>query len=179
MAKTKIFSLKLTDVINGVLVVDLSGGEREILERGIQINRTGFDFCCFDFSDHTQDWFRQYLCKLRKRGLIVRTLNGRPAFYRIKGENTGPERKDITLEGMGVGTNMQQIINEASKQIPQLHDIKIQFPSKQLHRNAIKKGKIPNKYNKGIFEKDFSLSQDLSALSFSKSNNSNFLHSEP
>jgi len=41
--------LKLTDVINGVRVRDLSGGEKEILEKGIQFNRTGFDFTFYDF----------------------------------------------------------------------------------------------------------------------------------
>ena len=148
MPENKPFSLKLTDVINGVRVRDLSSGEREILERGIQINRTGFDFTCFDFryketkeedsAKKVQLWFRQNLYKLRKRGLIVRTIDGRPCSYRIKGENTGPERKDITLEGMGVGTNMQQIINESSKQIPSLHDIKIKFSSKQLHQKCCK-----------------------------------------
>lgn len=159
MPKSKKFSLKLTDVINGVRVKDLSNGEKEVLEKGIQINRTGFDFTFYDFGKDRQNWFRQYLHKLRKRSLIVRTVDGRPCSYRIKGENTGTERKDITHEGMGVGTNMQQIINESSKQIPALHDIKIKFSSKQLHRNAVKLGKTPHKHNKGIFEKDVYISK--------------------
>ena len=155
--------MKLTDVINGVRVSELTGGERIILEKGIQINRAGFDFTCFDFRQYGQNWFRQYLHKLRKRGLIVRTVDGRPCSYRIKGENTGTERKDITLEGMGVGTNMQQIINESSKQLPFLHDIKIKFLSTQLHRNAVKLGEIPHKDNKGIFEKDVHINRFITA----------------
>jgi len=163
MSKNISFSLKLTDVINGVRVRDLSDGEREFLEKCIQINRTGFDFTCYDFGKDRQIWFRQNLYKLRKRGLIVRTVDSRPCSYRIKGENTGTERKDITLEGMGVGTNMQQIINESSKQLPFLHDIKIKFSSKQLHKNAVKLGKIPHKNNKGIFEKDVYINRFITA----------------
>ena len=153
MSKSKKFSLKITDVINGVRVNNLSLGETEILEKGIQINRIGFDFVCYDFGKDRQNWFRQNLHKLRKRGLIVRAGDGRPCSYRIKGEYTGWERKDITHEGMGVGTNMKNIINETSKKIPSIHDIKIEFKSEDTYRNAIKLGKIPNPKNKGIFEK--------------------------
>jgi len=163
VSDNKPFSLKLTDVINGVRVSDLTGGERKLLERCISINRTGFDFTCFDFREEGQNWFRQHLYKLRKRGLIVRTVDGRPCSYRIKGENTGTERKDITLEGMGVGANMQQILNESSKQLPYLHDIKIKFSSKQLHRNAVKLGGVPHKDNKGIFEKDVYINRFITA----------------
>jgi hypothetical protein len=155
--------LKLTDVINGVRVSDLSSGEKIVLEEGTRINRTGSDFTCFDFRRYGQNWFRQQIYKLRKRGLMVRTVDSRPCSYRIKGENTGTERKDITLEGMGVGANMQQILNESSKQLPFLHDIKIKFLSTQLHRNAVKLGEIPHKDNKGIFEKDVHINRFITA----------------
>jgi hypothetical protein len=155
--------LQLTDVVNGVRVNSLSRGEREIYERGKLIHRTGFDFTYYDFRDHTQIWFRQNLSKLRKKGLIVKTENGRPCSYRIKGEYTGPERRDVTLEGMEVGANMKNIINESSKQIPALHDIKIKFASKQLHKNAIKLGNIPDKHNKGIFDKGIYISNHITA----------------
>ncbi|TAK16093.1 MAG: hypothetical protein EPO37_08995 [Nitrosarchaeum sp.] len=82
---------------------------------------------------------------------------------RIKDDYAGSKLKKTTEEGIGVSTTMQQIINESSSQIPALHDIRIKFPSKQLHQNAVKAGKIPNSRNKGIFEKGINVSKDITA----------------
>ena len=64
---------------------------------------------------------------------------------------------------MGVGTNMQEIINEASKQIPTIHDVKIKFSSKQLYKNAVEKGMDVNPTNKGIFLDKKTLAKDIYA----------------
>jgi hypothetical protein len=82
---------------------------------------------------------------------------------RIKDDYGGLTLKETTKEGIGVSPNMQQIINESSKQIPALHDIRIKFPSKQLHQNAINAGKMQNSRNKGIFEKGIHVSKDITA----------------
>ena len=144
--------MKVTDESNGLHVEDLSPKLQEFVREGKIINRLGQDFCCKDFPDLGDSLFRQRIFKLRKLGWIVTTCRGWFSYYRIKGEYTGWERKDLTHEGMGVGTNMKNIINEASKKIPSIHDIKIEFKSEKTYQNAIKAGKIPNPKNKGIFE---------------------------
>ena len=152
MLKRKNPSLKVTDESNGLHVEDLSPKLQEFVREGKIINRLGQDFCCKDFPELGDSSFRQKIYKLRKLGWIVTTCRGWFSYYRIKGEYTGWERKDLTHEGMGVGTNMKNIINEASKKIPSIHDIKIEFKSEKTYQNAIKVGKIPNPKNKGIFE---------------------------
>lgn len=145
--------MKVTDQNNEYNINSLSPKLREFVRKAIRINRMGHDFCRADFPEIKKDsTFRQTIFKLRKLGLIVTVSNGWFAYYRIKGEYTGFERKDITHEGMGVGTNMKNIINETSKQIPSIHDIKIEFNSADTHRNAVKSGRVPNSKNQGIFE---------------------------
>ena len=144
--------MKVTDESNGLQIENLSPKLQEFVKKGKIINRLGQDFCCKDFPELGDTLFRQRIFKLRKLGWIITNCKGSHTYYRIKGEYTGWERKDITHEGMGVGTNMKNIINETSKKIPSIHDIKIEFKSEDTYRNAIKLGKIPNPKNKGIFE---------------------------
>jgi len=157
--------LKVTDENNGLRIEDLSPKLQEfVVKKGRMINRLGQDFCRKDFPEiKSDDVFRQRIFKLRKLGWIVTTCKGYHTYYRIKGEYTGRERRTITHEGMGVGTNMQDIINEASKQIPTIHDIKIKFSSKQLYKNAVKRGIVVNPTNKGIFLEEKTLAKDIYA----------------
>jgi len=155
--------LKATDESNEYSINGLSPKLREFIEKGRRINRLGQDFCFRDFPELKKGTFRQRIRRLRERGWIVTTIKGWFSYYRIKGEYTGRERRTVTHEGMGVGTNMQNIINEASKQIPTIHDIKIKFSSTQLYKNAVKKGMIPNKQNKGIFLDKKTLTKDIYA----------------
>jgi len=162
--------LKVTDESNGLRVEDLSPKLQEFVRKGRRINRLGQPFCVKDFPELRKDkndkkcnLFRQTIYKLRKLGWIVTVIKGWYCYYRITGENTGYEKRMITQEGMEVGTNMQDIINESSKQIPAMHDIKIKFSSKQLYKNAIKKGLTPNPQNKGIFLEKLTLARDVYA----------------
>jgi len=155
--------LKVTDESNKYRVNSLSPKLQEIVRRGKIINRLGQDFCFRDFPEIEHGAFRQRIRRLREKGLIVTTIRGWFSYYRIKGEYTGRERRTVTHEGMGVGANMQEIINEASKQIPTIHDIKIKFPSKQLYKNAIKQGMEVNPTNKGIFLDKLTMAKDIYA----------------
>lgn len=82
---------------------------------------------------------------------------------KIKDSYDGLTLKETTEEGIGVSPTMQEIINESSKQAPSLHDIRIKFPSKQIHQNAIQAGKTPHSRNKGIFEKGITISKYITA----------------
>jgi len=155
--------LKVTDESNRYSIRDLSPKLQEFVKKGRRINRLGQDFYCKDFPELGDNLFRQRIFKLKELGWIVTTIRGWFCYYRIKGEYTGRERRTVTHEGMGVGTNMQDIINEASKQIPTIHDIKIKFSSKQLYKNAVKKGMDVNPTNKGIFLEEKTLAKDIYA----------------
>jgi len=120
--------LKVTDESNGLHVEDLSPKLQEFVKKARSINRLGQDFFVKDFPEfRSAESFRQTIYKLRKRGWIVTVIKGWFTYYRIKGEYTGWERKDLTHEGMGVGTNMKNIINETSKKIPSITFPKCHF----------------------------------------------------
>ncbi|WP_428324918.1 hypothetical protein [Nitrosopumilus sp.] len=155
--------MNVTDQCNELRIEDLPPKLQEIVIHGRKKNRLGQDFCFRDFPYLSHGAFRQRIHRLRNLGWIVPTSSGWISFYKIKGEYTGRTRRTVTNEGMVVGTNMQEIINEASKQIPTIHDIKIKFPSKQLYKNVIKIGMTPNSSNKGVFLKKYALGQDISA----------------
>jgi hypothetical protein len=155
--------LNVTDQSNNHSINSLSPVLREFAKKIQRINRTGQDACVRDFPELKKNAFRQRIKRLKEKGLIITVIKGTFAHYKIKGENTGRTKRTVTHEGMGVGTNMQEIINEASKQIPTIHDIKIKFPSTQLYKNAVKKGMISNSSNKGIFLDKLPLAKDIYA----------------
>lgn len=155
--------MNITDKCNKYDINSLSPKLQEFVRKGKSINRLGHDFCFRDFPELEHGAFRQRIRRLRELGWIVTTVKGWMSYYRIKGEYTGRERRTVTHEGMGVGTNMQEIINEASKQIPTIHDIKIKFSSKQLYINAVKNGMDVNPTNKGIFLPKKTLERDIYA----------------
>ena len=156
--------MNVTNRNNEYSVNSLSPKLKEIVIKGRRINRMGQLFCRKDFPEIKNDnTFRQNIYRLRKQGWIITPIRGWLSHYRIRGEHVGNERRTVTHEGMGVGTNMQEIINEASKQIPAIHNIKMKFPSKQLHKNAIKNGMTTNPSNNGILLDKLTLSRDIYA----------------
>ena len=155
--------MTVTNESNEYSISQLPPKLKEFVKRAQVIHRLRDDFCFRDFPELTHGAFRQNVSRLRKLGLIVTTVKSWFSYYKIKGEHTGRTRRTVTNEGMGVGTNMQEIINEASTQIPTMHDIKIKFSSNQLYKNAVKQGMIPNKQNKGIFLETITLSRDVYA----------------
>ncbi len=155
--------MKITDENNTIQDNRLTLKEQAFVNRGREINRLRGAFCYRDFPELTKNSFRQMIHTLKQKGMLIRVVKSNPCYYKIKGEDIGWIREDLTHEGMGVGTNMQYIINEASGQIPSLHDIKITFPSTQLYKNAIKLGKIKNKHNGGIFEKNIQITNEITA----------------
>jgi hypothetical protein len=155
--------LKVTDQSNKYSINSLSPALRDIVQRGRAINRLGEYFSFRDFPELKHGAFRQRIKRLKELGWIVTPIKGWIAHYKIRGEYVSAERRTVTKEGMVVGTNMQEIINEASTQIPTIHDIKIKFSSTQLYKNAVKKGMDVNTSNKGIFLDKLSLAKDIYA----------------
>lgn len=155
--------MKVTDESNNHSINSLSPILKEFAKNGQRFNRTGQDFCVRDFPDIEKGTFRQRIRRLKQKGLIITTIKGTFSYYKIKGENTGRTKRTVTHEGMGVGANMQEIINEASKQIPTIHDIHIKFPSQQLYKNAIKTKIKVNPQNKGIILDKLTLTKDIYA----------------
>ncbi|ABX13271.1 hypothetical protein [Nitrosopumilus maritimus] len=155
--------MNVTDESNNHSINSLSPTLKEFAKKIQSKNRMGQDVCVRDFPELKEGAFRQRIKRLKDKGLIITVIKGTFCHYKIKGENTGRTKRTVTNEGMVVGTNMQEIINEASKQVPTIHDIKMNFPSVQIYKNAIKKGMVPNKHNKGIFLDSLTLSKDIYA----------------
>jgi len=154
--------IDVTDESNNHSINSLSPVLREFAKKIQRKNRMGQNVCVKDFPEIKQGAFRQNIKRLKDKGLIITVIKGTFCHYKIRGE-VGRTKRTVTHEGMGVGTNMQDIINEASKQIPTIHDIKIKFPSTQLYKNALKNGMTPNKHNKGILLGKFTLAKDIYA----------------
>ncbi|WP_428324351.1 hypothetical protein [Nitrosopumilus sp.] len=155
--------MKVTDQCNNHSINSLSPTLKEFAKKIQRKNRLGHDVCVRDFPELKAGTFRQRIGRLKEKGLIINTSKGTFCYYKIRGEYTGKTKRSVTKEGMVVGTNMQEIINEASKQIPTIHDIKIKFPSKQLYKNLLEKGMHPNPSNKGIFLEKQTLVKDIYA----------------
>jgi hypothetical protein len=159
--------LNVTDQSNNHSIIHIINSLSPVLKefaKKIQVkNRLGQDVCVRDFPHLKKSTFRQRIKRLKEKGLITTVIKGTFAHYKIRGENTGRTKRTVTHEGMAVGTNMQEIINETSKQIPTIHDIKIKFQSTQLYKNAIKKGMTPSPSNKGIFLDELPLAKDIYA----------------
>jgi len=153
----------VTDESNKYRINSLPPKLKETVIKGKKINRLGQDFCFKDFPEITHNVFRRRIGRLRKLGWIITTCNDVVSWYKVRGEYTVRTKRIVTHEGMGVGTNMQEIINEASKQIPTIHDIKIKFPSKQLYKNAVKQGMDVDPSNKGVFLGKLPLAKDIYA----------------
>jgi len=69
-------------------------------------------------------------------------------WYNMNGQMT--RRGSVSMESV---TITQDAIDDASTQIPSLHDIKMKFDTIQLHKNALGRGEIKNTRNSGIFAK--------------------------
>lgn len=156
-------SVDVTDESNKYSISRLSPALRYIVQKGRIKNRLGQYFTFKDFPELTHGAFRQRINRLRQLGWIVTSIKDKISYYKIKGEHVSAERRTVTHEGMIIGTNMQEIINEASKQIPTIHDIKIKFSSRELYTNAIKNGMNVNPTNKGIFLDKLTLVRDIYA----------------
>jgi len=122
----------VTDILNSVRGKKL----RQFATKAIEINQDGYDFDYSYFPELSQGKFRQNINRLGD--LIVKTVNSRPCSYKIKGFKVYGTRDDVTLEGMGVGINMEEILHDVRFQPPKLHDIKINFKS-NLHSILLKK----------------------------------------
>jgi hypothetical protein len=155
--------MKVTDESNKYSINSLSPALRDIVQRGRTKHRLGQYFCFKDFPELKHGAFRQRINRLKELGWIVTPIKDKISYYKIRGEHVSAERRTVTHEGMIIGTNMQEIINEASKQIPTIHDIKIKFSSRELYTNAIKNGMNVNSTNKGIFLDKLPLARDIYA----------------
>lgn len=113
--------------------------------------KMGEPFSCKDFPPEQRDSFRQMVLRMKRQDKIELLEKNSLCFYQRKGAKTWNVKRKFTTKGMEVGQNMDYIINEASRQIPQLHDMKINFLSSEIYENAKKIHKNINPKNAGIF----------------------------
>ena len=104
-------------------------------------------FCCGDFNLSKAN-FRQKLLELKP--YIVKVIDGRPSFYKIKGVDMPDDLRSITLKPTGVDTSqLEKILLNCKNQPPCIHDIRFKIQS-DLHEKLLQKRLTPDKHNNSI-----------------------------
>ena len=106
------------------------GGNQWFLEKARKICEEGEDFDFTDFREISRGNFRQLI--YRNKDKIVRTNRSTFCSYKLKGYKTRGRGEDVTLGGMGVGSNMEEILRSLRGQPAMVHDLKIKLES-DLH----------------------------------------------
>jgi len=104
-------------------------------------------FCCDDFNLSKTN-FRHKILELKP--YIVKVVDGRPSFYKIKGVDIPGDLHSITLKPTGVDTSqLEKILLNCKNQPPCIHDLRFKIYS-NLHEKLLQKGLTPNKHNNSI-----------------------------
>jgi len=145
-------TMTLTELINEYIQRNPTRKEKEFLKTAYHINtkeKRGFTLHDFKIRNYTSNNYRQYRFKLSN--IIYKIGNTNPAYYAIKGIDLPNKLQKITVGGMGVGVEALKQNLELIKYHPaKIHDIKIKFHSKNLHKILIRKGSKPHPTNNGI-----------------------------
>lgn len=100
----------------------------------------GEPFSRFDFPHLTRNNFSQMISRINKKlPLIEKMIDGYPPFYSLMGISFD---KNVIENGTGVNTSfmnhrMEQLYMLATKQPPQMHDIKLSSKTSQLYENLL------------------------------------------
>ena len=143
----------LTELINRYMDRKPTKSELRILKIGYNIiTKQKIEFSFHDFEKHgiKKGNFRQYVRKLRS--IIYLVYKSNCGFYALKGIKFSKLRKKITDRGMGVGTaTLEETLSMLQHLPPQLHNIRIKFSSKNLHKIFCQHRKLtPMKKNNQI-----------------------------
>jgi len=104
-------------------------------------------FCCDDFTLSKAN-FRQKIMELKP--YIVKVVDGRPSYYKIRGVDMPGDSHSITLKPTGVDTTqLEKILLNCKNQPPSIHDIRFKIYS-NLHSKLLLKGITPNVNNNSI-----------------------------
>ena len=152
-AKTQLLTLSrqtnglLTDGTNANHVC-FTKSQARFYERAESINRIEQRlFCCDDFNLSKTN-FRHKILELKP--YIIKVVDGRPSFYKIKGVEMPGDLHSITLKPMGVDTSqLEKILLNCKNQPPCIHDLRFKIYS-NLHSKLLQKGLTPNKHNNSI-----------------------------
>ena len=124
---------------------------QQFLKKARIICKIEGDFCKYDFMpEMSEAGFRQKVKRLIGDGLVFKTMGGENPYYTVKGEKRWHTKSNVTLEGMGVGKEFEKILRDAKIRYPEIHKIKIFFPSSDLYHFLQKQKRDVNKHNKII-----------------------------
>lgn len=143
----------LTELINTYHTRNITKAKRKFLHIAYNVNtKQKISFCVEDFREkgYSDNQFRQYVYQLKD--MIVVESKSNPVFYKLKGIKLSNHPKKITENCMGVGMKtLEESLDMLKHLPPQIHDIRIKFPSKNLHSILQKFRKlIPMKQNNQI-----------------------------
>jgi len=108
--------------------------------------------------------FRQKIHELRF--YVEKVIDGRPAYYKVKGVELPGDQSKITLKHTGVDTTqLEKLLLNCKDQVPMLHDIRFKMDS-DLHEKLLHKGITPNKNNSCIVLHDKLISNPDPSVNF-------------
>jgi len=143
----------LTELINRYRNEKITRGQRKFLQIAYDVNaKQKLSFCVEYFREkgYRDNLFRQYVHQLKD--MIIIECKSNPVSYKLKGIRLSIHDKKITDKGMGAGAmSLQESLDMLKYFPPQIHDIRIKFPSKNLHKILYQFRKIsPMKQNNQI-----------------------------
>ena len=131
---------------------NLSVSQIYFLERMLRINQIEKRSATVDDFTLSKNNFRQKIHELKF--YIEKVIDGRPAFYKVKGVELPGDQSRITLKHTGVDTTqLEQLLLNCKDQPPMLHDIRFMMDS-DLHEKLLHKGITPDKNNSCIVIND-------------------------
>jgi len=108
-------------------------------------------FSCEDFQLSKTN-FRHKILELKP--YIVKVVDGRPSFYKVKGVKLPGDIHLLTLKPTGLDTSqLEKMLLNCKDQPPMLHDIRFKIDS-DLHSKLLLKGITPDKNNSCIVIND-------------------------
>jgi len=127
--------------------LNLTESLKQFIKRAMQINEIEQRPFCYKDFNLTKANFRQKLYLLKS--YIIKVIDGRQAFYKIKGIDLPGSSHDITLKPMRFQEQLDIILTNLKEQPPMIHDLKFKVIS-NLHEKLLSKGLTPNKKNNCI-----------------------------
>ena len=126
----------------------LSDSQIIFLKHMLRINQIEKRPVSLHDSNLSKNNFRQKIHEVRY--YVVKVIDGRPSFYKVRGVDLPGDQSRITLKPTGVDTSqLEQFLLNCKDQPPMLHDIRFKIDS-DLHDKLLHMKITPNKNNSCI-----------------------------
>jgi len=131
---------------------NLSDSQIYFLDRMLRINQIEKRPASVDDFTLSKVNFRQKILEVKP--YTEKVIDGRPAYYKVRGVELPGDQSRITLKHTGVDTSqLEQLLLNCKDSPPMLHDIRFKMDS-DLHEKLLHKGITPDKNNSCIILTD-------------------------